>query len=273
MSYCCPTISLPRFMPSSSFVLTNDAPRPGALARVSGLIALLALALAGCTGDELAGPGPEATPFGGISVGRAPAGVPQADVIIHHIADDSGSADFTVTPSGGVFSLGPHAIYFPANSICDPATSSYGPTEWDAPCEVLTAPIRFHAEIRVVDGRSYVDFTPAVRFVPTDEPANSVWLYMKTSALSTDPDSALAALRRMSVLYSQQIGDVGVNEARTDPSLRTYVWLDGGISYRRIKHFSGYNVWDGWGRAASQELDSDLDELMEVGELIVPVRY
>jgi hypothetical protein len=263
-------------MSSSPFVLTNEATRPGALGRVSGLIALLALALAGCGGDKLAGPGNGPSVLGGVSIGRAPSGVPRADVIIHHMADDSGSADFTVTPSGGVFTLGPHAIFFPANAICNPATSSYGPTEWDAPCDVLTEPIRFHAEIRVHEGRSYVDFTPAVRFVPTNDPANAVWLYMKTSALSTDPDSAIAALRRMSVRYSMSIGDIGINEARADSTLRTYVWLDGGIAFRRVKHFSGYNVWDGWGRTASDEVEEamyELDELLEVGELIVPVRY
>jgi len=254
-------------MPSSSFVLMNDAPRPGGLRRVSGLIALLALVLAGCAGDKLAGPGPEATPWGGISVGRGPAGVPQADVIVEFMALDSTSADFTVTPSGGVFNLGPHAIYFPANAICDPATSSYGPTEWDAPCDVLTGPIRFHAEIRELDGRSYVDFSPAIRFVPTSDPANAVWLYMKTAALSADPDSALAALRRMSVRYSPAIGDVGINEALADPSLRTYVWLDGGIAFRRIKHFSGYNVYDGFSRGEA------MDGLIEADGLIISVMY
>ena len=260
-------------MPSSSFVLMNDASRPGGLRRVSGLIALLALVLAGCGGDRLAGPGLEATPWGGITVGRAPAGVPRADVIVDYMAEDSASADFTVTPSGGVFNLGPHAIYFPANAICDPATSSYGPTEWDAPCDVLTGPIRFHAEIREVDGRSYVDFTPAVRFVPTNDPANSVWLYMKTSALSADPDSAMSVLRRMSVLYSAAIGDLGINEALNDPSLRTYVWLDGGIAFRRIKHFSGYNVYDGWRRSSADMMDESIDDLIQADGLIVPVMY
>jgi hypothetical protein len=258
-------------MPSSSFVLMNDAPRSGSLRRSTGLIALLALVLAGCGGDQLAGPGPEATPWGGISVGRAPAGVPRADVIIEYMAEDSASADFTVTPSGGVFNLGPHAIYFPANAICDPATSSYGPTEWDKPCDVLTTPIRFHAEIREIDGRSYVDFSPAVRFVPTEDPANAVWLYMKTAALSTDPDTALAMLRRMSVMYSTEIGDVGTNEALVDSSLRTYVWLDGGIAFRRIKHFSGYNVYDGNTRTRSYDMTDD--SLLETDGLIVSIAY
>jgi hypothetical protein len=250
----------------------NDAPRSGSVGRVGGLIALLALVLAGCGGDRLAGPGSEATPWGGITVGRAPAGVPGADVIIDYMAEDSTSADFTVTPTGGVFNLGPHAIYFPANSICDPATSSYGPTEWDAPCDVLTTPIKFHAEIRELDGRSYVDFTPAVRFVPTNDPANAVWLYMKTSTLSSDPDSALAALRRMSVMYSQVIGDVGVNEALADSTLRTYVWRSGGIAFRRIKHFSGYNVYDGW--RVTSDVFQDLDDmLIEADGLIIEVMY
>src|SRR5690349_7150414 len=260
-------------MPSSSFVLMNDAPAAGSIRRTTGLIALLALILAGCGGDQLAGPGPEATPWGGISVGHAPAGVPRADVIVHNVSEDSTSADFTVTSTGGVFNLGPHAIYFPANAICDPSTSSYGPTEWDAPCTPATEPIRFHAEVRVVDGRSYVDFTPAVRFVPTNDPASSVWLYMKTSALSTNPDSAKAMLRRMSVLYSMQIGDVGVNEALADPSLRTYVWLDGGIAFRKIKHFSGYNVYDGWSRPRGMDLDDEIDGLIEADGLIIPVMY
>ncbi len=242
------------------------------MGRVSGLIALLALALAGCGGDKLSGPGSEATPWGGITVGRAPVGVPRADVIVEFMAEDSTSADFTVTPSGGVFNLGPHAIYFPANSICDPATSSYGPTEWDAPCDALTGPIRFHAEIREVDGRSYVDFTPAVRFVPTSDPANSVWLYMKTSALSSDPDSAMAALRRMSVMYSHSIGDVGVNEALADPSLRTYVWMSGGIAFRKIKHFSGYNIFDGW-RGGRGDMAESGDLMIEADGLIISVMY
>ena len=77
----------------------------------------------------------------------------------------------------------------------------------------------------------------------------------------------------MSVRFSMAIGDVGVNEARSDSTLRTYVWLDGGIAYRRVKHFTGYNVWDGFVKDALDGLDEPLDEILEVGNLIVPVRY
>ena len=240
----------------------------GARRRNLGAIILLTLALTACADNEVAAP--EALAWGGLPVGRAPAGVPRPDVIVHSVADDSMSAEFTVTPTGGIFNLGPHAIYFPANSICDPATSTYGPGEWDAPCTPLTEPIRFRAEIRHMDGRSWVDFTPAVRFVPTEEPANAVWIYMKTASLSTDSDSALQMLRRMSVLYSPTLGAPGVNEALTDPSLKTYVWLDGGVAFRRIKHFSGYNVYTG---REDDLTDSIGDDTELVDGMIITVYY
>jgi hypothetical protein len=258
---------------SSSYPIDSTSAR-GARRRNLGAIVLLALALTACADNEAVAP--NALPWGGLSTGRAPAGIPSPDVVVHYVADDSLSAEFTVTPTGGVFNLGPHAIYFPAHSICDPATSTYGPGEWDAPCAPLTEPIRFRAEIRQMDGRSWVDFSPAVRFVPTEDPANAVWLYMKTTSLSTDSDSALRMLRRMSVLYSPSLGDPGINEALADPSLKTYVWLDGGVAFRRIKHFSGYNVYTG--RMAGDALDDDFADMggdgMEfVDDMIVPVRY
>jgi hypothetical protein len=279
-------------MPSSPFTHIMDASSTRMLRGRSGILALLALVLSGCSGENLSGPGSEALPFGGITVSRPPAGVPRPDIIVHHVADDSASAEFTVTPSGGVFALGPHAIYFPANSICDPATSSYGPGEWDAPCEPASGPVRFRAEVRTADGRSWVDFTPAVRFVPSAIDANGVWLYMKTASISSNADSVREALSRMSILYSPAIGADGVNEALADASLRTYVWLDGGVAFRRIKHFSGYNIHDGYSCRESLlgadliEISNPEDEdddcrredregglLDEVDDLIVYVRF
>ncbi len=259
-------------MSDSSFVLIDQKSHAGAR-RGTVAIALLALLLTGCADDRVAGPDFESTPWNHVPMGRAPVGVPSPDVIIHHVADDSASAEFTVTPTGGVFHLGPHAIYFPANAICDPATSTYGPGEWDAPCDVLTTPIRFRAEVRELDGRSYVDFTPAVRFVPTNDDANAVWLYMKTASLSTDSDSALKMLSRMTVLYSHAIGELGVNEAATDASLRTYVWLEGGIAFRRIKHFSGYNVYSGYTVRGGEMDAGEEGDIEMVGSMIISVAY
>jgi hypothetical protein len=175
----------------------------------------------------------------GMTAPRRPKGAPSLDVIVNHMSDDSTSADFTVTPTGGVFVIGKHAVSFPANSICDPQTSSYGETEWDAPCEPLTSDIQIHAEVRQLNGRTWVDFTPSLRFVPTDSSENYVWILMKSDVAATAPLGAL------SILWSPAIGEEGINEAVSDSTLRTYVWRAGGISFRRIKHFSGYNSPDG----------------------------
>src|SRR5688572_6151033 len=93
---------------------------------------------------------------------------------------DRKSADIVVEPSGGYFVLGKHVIWFPANSICDPATSSYGVTEWDKPCDAITAPINIHAELREQDGRTWIDFSPELRFVPSENDDQWVYLFMRT---------------------------------------------------------------------------------------------
>lgn len=186
-----------------------------------------------------------------------PQGAPSLDVIVNQMSEDSTSADFTVTSTGGVFVIGKHAVSFPANSICDPQTSSYGITEWDAPCEPLTGDIQFHAEVRSLNGRTWVDFTPAVRFVPTENTDNYVWILMKSDAAAT------ADLTTMSILWSSAIGNTGVNEAATDATLRTYVWRAGGIAFRRIKHFSGYSVSEG----------IDIDPQPIVDALVSPVDF
>ena len=209
------------------------------------LSAAMIIIVAACARDTLA-PKPATMPPGAI----------RPDVIVNFVADDQLSADFTVTPSGGLFQLGNHAVYFPANSICDPATSGYGPDQWDAPCTPATEPIQFHAEIRQSNGRTWIDFSPAVRFVPTDDSNSYVWLYMK-SAAAFDPNN----LPALSILFSQQIGDPGVNEAVADPTLKTYVWAQGGVTFRRIKHFSVYNQTSDDSGALYQFVDGLVQEV------------
>lgn len=170
-----------------------------------------------------------------------PAGAPSLDVITNSVAPDSMSADFTVTPSGGMFALGNNAVYFPANSICDPATSSYGPDQWDAPCTPLDHDIDFHAEVRrdTVSGQTWVDFTPAVRFVPTDDPNQTVWMLMKAGVDVTDANYVGLAMQWMPTGSP----DLAVDEASTDSSLKTYVDIERDVVFRRVKHFSGYIVF------------------------------
>ena len=194
-------------------------------------IAAVALLAACSAADQVAAPKPNRVAM--------PAGAPSLDVIVNQVAPDSLSADFTVTPTGGLFVLGAHAVYFPDHSICDPATSGYGPDLWDAPCTPLDQPIDFHAEVRKDStGRSWVDFTPAVRFVPTDDPNQTVWVMMKAGTDITQDNYTNFGMRWMPLGTPDQT----IDESVSDSTLRSYVDVDKDIVFRRVKHFSGYMV-------------------------------
>lgn len=177
-----------------------------------------------------------------------PGGAPRPNIIINQMAEDESSADFTVTPTGGYFRMGKHGIVFPRNVICDPESSSYGPEFWDAECDVLRESIQIHAELRVQDGREWVDFSPELRFKPSPYPFQWVWIYMRT-------DAAVLPSPALQILWSPAIGVPGIDESLDDATLRTFVSPWSGYAYRRIKHFSGYNVTSG--RAESAE-DSEI---------------
>jgi hypothetical protein len=163
--------------------------------------------------------------------------------VIPTYAADMKSADIMVEPSGGSFVLGRHAIHFPANSICDPAKSTYGVTEWDAPCVPITEPIKIHVKLVESADRSWLDFKPALRFVPSSQPDRWVYLFM-----STDKKWKRRVGRdgMPSILWSPAIGVPGVDESLTDPTQQTQWSAQFQGVYRRIKHFSGYNVHQGY---------------------------
>ena len=163
----------------------------------------------------------------------APQGRPHLDLVGG--LPDSASVDFVISPNGGIVDLGNHAVVFPANSVCDPATSSYGPGTWDAPCSPLQAPIKVHAEVRRTNGQTAVDFTPSLRFVPSNDPARWVWLVLYTPSAVGKSD-----LSGFNILWESGLGAPAVDETPLDSSLRTYIDTWQGISLRRIKHFSGY---------------------------------
>jgi hypothetical protein len=181
------------------------------------------------------------------SAPEAPVAEVPAFRIFPTYASDGKSADLVVEPSGGVFVLGKHALYFPANTICDPAISTYGPTEWDAPCTTITRPISIHAELVEKDGRSWVDFTPHLRFAPSEDEHRWVYLFMYTKA---SEGKKLTGNNAPAILWSPAIGVAGIDEALTDETLKTKWDKKLGGVYRRIKHFSGYNVWSGYAGAA-----------------------
>lgn len=151
---------------------------------------------------------------------------------------DSASVNFVVGPSGGIFYTGNHAVVFPSQSICDPATSSYGPGTWDEPCTPLQTALTVHAEVRRVNGVTSVDFTPSLRFVPSSSASKWVWMLM----YAPDAVGAGTNLSDFNILWTSRLGGPTVDEAVADSSLRTYVDTFQGLSLRRIKHFSGYQL-------------------------------
>jgi hypothetical protein len=198
---------------------------------------LLLSVLAGCR-DEIVSPAtaPLKAPaaFAPAPASLAPQGRPT--LLLAGGLPDSASVDFYVGPNGGIFFTGNHAVVFPSQSVCDPATSSYGPGTWDLPCSPLQSALKVHAEVRTANGQTWVDFTPSLRFVPSAYPTKWVWMVMYTPKVI----GATTDLSRFNILWAKAIGGATVDETSTDPTLRTYVDTWQGISLRRIKHFSGY---------------------------------
>ena len=213
----------------------------GLSARIATASALAAaLAVAGCS-DSTA---PTALPRG-ISVG--PNGRPD----LRPVALFGGfrSTTFTLTAAGGSFNVGMFAVNFPANSVCDPTVSTYGPGTWDSPCVTLGA----NQSVTVtatygftLAGGPVVDFSPALRFNPATTVTISTDVYAPVltffrSYWLANPD----ALRYFGMYYTPDFGATSFTDAGFDASLVTHVNLTTGLVWRRVKHFSGYNVTSG----------------------------
>ena len=162
---------------------------------------------------------------------------------------------FNVTPAGGTFNIvgRKFRIDFPVNAICDLQTSSYGPQAWDEACAPETETVRITTKIWLdADDHPHIDFQPAMRFSPAL--ANGVMLYLRDRNAQYRDD--------MTILYC--VTERGCyDESLRDPSLATQVDSDLGIVYRRIKHFSGYNVTAG--RAAGVQVDVSVDGIVDAG--------
>ena len=215
---------------------------PGPSRTHVGALLCFSLALAGCS-DTVVSPASKRMEAPSIAapapISSAPSARPSLDLVGG--LPDSAAADFYVGPNGGVFFAGNHAVVIPAQAVCDPATSSYGPSTWDEQCSPLQSPLRVHAEVRRKNGTTWVDFSPSLRFVPSTNPSRWAWIVMYTpSAVGQSSD-----LSRYNILWANSIGGTAVDETPTDATLRTYVDTFSGVSIRRIKHFSGYLSGEG----------------------------
>lgn len=142
------------------------------------------------------------------------------------------STTFTVDPTQtATYKFGNHAVTFPAGSICDPATSGYDPSLWDAPCTPLSTPITITATWSNKHGHAYVDFEPSLRFVPS-----------QTVTLTLKDTPAMQADGQYTILWLRPSDGTWVQESAVDPSEQEVPDFTGNTISRRIKHFSGYNV-------------------------------
>jgi hypothetical protein len=150
--------------------------------------------------------------------------------------NDKYSGDFTIDPTQpATLNAGGHIVTFPANSICDPATSGYGPNLWDSPCTPLTTPITIHASWNSKNGHAFVDFQPSLRFVPTSDPSQYVTISMK-DYWDLDPSGDYP------LFWLNPADSTWVDESVYDPSMSSVMDLQGNRVSRRLKHFSGYLV-------------------------------
>jgi hypothetical protein len=153
-----------------------------------------------------------------------------------------------VDAGGGSFSLGAYTVSFPGSSVCDPAVSTYGATEWDKNCTVLAKgqSIKVHASISRTSTGIAVDFTPALRFSPSAKVIVSTDVFASFILANQDYfRTHHNALSAFAILYSPSLGSTGISDFAADRSVTTHVDLNTGLVWRRVKHFSGYSVVTG----------------------------
>jgi hypothetical protein len=180
----------------------------------------------------------------------SPGGVPTLDFSTSLLFSNYRTATFTVSDDGGKFSIGDglYTIVFPSNSVCDPATSSYGPGTWDLPCQTLQdgQSVTITATYGFTKNGLSVDFSPALRFNPSTEVRISTGIYAPvlttfSSYFAANP----SALHFLGIYYAPDLNSDGTTDAAFDYSLITHVNLTTGLVWRRVKHFSGYSVTTG----------------------------
>jgi hypothetical protein len=149
---------------------------------------------------------------------------------------DTVTTVFTINPSlSASYSIGNgHSLYVRANGVCK-LTSAYGLGAWDLPCVPINLPVLVTAKTWFDPGmHPQVEFSPALRFVPVTGAASAV-LYLKDKPASQVPSSV--------IMYCFEKGCM--DEGATDPAQATMRDPQLGFVYRRIKHFSGYQVSTG----------------------------
>jgi hypothetical protein len=151
------------------------------------------------------------------------------------------TTSIVIPVNGGHISL--FSVYdldVPANAVCDmnaaDSQAGYAAANWDAPCTAATSDVAVTATAKWMNGTLYVDFQPALRFVPSKSVTLSTMVAAPLIQSASDSKDGFV------INYAPSIGAAPVADALTDPSVATKVFGSSGKVSRRIKHFSGYLI-------------------------------
>ncbi len=200
------------------------------LARGSTIVALLLVGLTAC-GDSLTAPAP-----------------PTLDNAEPLLAKGSSqpkkykARTIKIRPGRAVKEkFGDHELTMPANAVCDPATSGYGQALWDAPCTPLNKEIEVTAEWAEYQGNAVIRFKPDLRFVPAGND-KSRWVVLTLKhATALDPQETYT------ILWRDPVSGKWIDESVDDASTATKRKPKKQSVARRLKHFSDYFLWFGFG--------------------------
>ena len=192
-----------------------------------GIALLLALTAYACSLDT-----PPTSPGKSTDHSSQPGLIGSLDSTVQSLLDTTITSILVDPTRSSTYTIaGIHQLFVRGGGVCD-LSSSYGVLTWDLPCLPATTSILVTAKSWYdVAGHPHVEFSPQLRFVP-DDSAASAELYLR---------DWIGAFDRASVIdYCNDDGCV--DEALTDSSLVTRHDTSTGYVYRRVKHFSGYEV-------------------------------
>ena len=172
---------------------------------------------------------------------------PLADLSYSRLVSSTEGADakylqFTFTTAAGSVQVGEFTLTWPANAVCDPATSGYGWGYWDKPCAAASADIPMTVKMWKENGQVYADFSPDIRFSPD----KNVTLRVTRPAI-VGKSLSWQLVSEYSIYYTYRLANTRyyVDEAWFDYSQRSNFNTTSGEVWRRIKHFSGFVIRTG----------------------------
>jgi hypothetical protein len=149
---------------------------------------------------------------------------------------------YTVTFNPAVdqrLALGPNRLEIPANGVCELATSGYGAEYWNQSCAPETNPVTLVITVKNASSSNpSIDFQPAMRF----NPKTNVALYFYVPKVSKQDAKNWVITYCPTLSHYGRGGSKCVNEAQKDHDLDTYIDYKANVLFRRIKHFSAYQV-------------------------------